>query len=170
MKTYQNKQLTDLPNEVWKPIQGHDKYFVSNLGRIKLFNIDKTIIRTQQVEKGYCRVTLNKSTLRVHRLVAQEFIPNPNNYPQVNHLNCIKHDNAVENLEWCTAEQNYQHAVLNQKNLPRVKVSSVNIYTGIETTYKSISKAAKDVNTHTHKINTAAIRKHTHRNCKWFLD
>lgn len=123
MEIYQNKQLTDLPNEVWKPIQGHDKYFVSNLGRIKSLKCGKKsqgkpMILRQQIDRGYCKTILYpcKSVFRVHRIVAQAFIPNLNNYPQVNHLNCIKHDNKIENLEWCTNDQNYIHSVLNKKN------------------------------------------------------
>ena len=63
-------------------------------------------------KKGYQRVGLMKDgkliTKKVHRLVAENFIPNPNNLPSVNHINSIKHDNRVENLEWSTQkEHNY---------------------------------------------------------------
>jgi HNH endonuclease len=68
-------------------------------------------------KKGYQRVGLMKNgklvTRKVHRLVAENFIPNPNNLPQVNHINSIKHDNRVENLEWCDGKYNTKHAIAN---------------------------------------------------------
>lgn len=66
-------------------------------------------------KKGYQRVGLMKNgkliTRKVHRLVAENFISNPNKLPQVNHINSIKHDNRVENLEWCTSKYNTKHAI-----------------------------------------------------------
>lgn len=120
--------------EVWKPIEGYEGlYEVSNLGRIKGLRRDVAIpnprlgtvgYRTYPerikpcVENryGYYQVTLSKEaksrTLRVHRLVALAFIPNPDNKPYINHIDGNKKNNRVSNLEWCTASENNWHASL----------------------------------------------------------
>lgn len=105
--------------EIWMPIQGYSKYLVSNRGRIKTIQIRGKKVNQLMVQtltkKGYLKVTLyennNKKTLLVHQIVAQTFIPNPNNKPQVNHKNGIKTDNRVENLEWNTAKENVNHSI-----------------------------------------------------------
>lgn len=117
--------------EIWKDIEGYEGlYQVSNLGRVKSLEryIYDTIGRKQYVKerilkqytvKGYKQVSLlfsNKHKRKmVHRLVAEAFLPNPNNLPQVNHKDECKTNNYVENLEWCDASYNINYGTRNQK-------------------------------------------------------
>ena len=106
----------DLPNEIWRDIIGYDgDYQVSNFARVKSFKKGKIQIRKVEVDlNGYVRCGLHKSGETkhpfLHVLVAQAFIPNPEGKTQVNHINGIKTDNRVENLEWVTPSENINHA------------------------------------------------------------
>ena len=115
-------------NETWKPIKENPIYLVSNYGRVRTidhpvwckvnnsYSIRKGIICkiTTNNSKHYCRVGVQinnkRYELAVHRLVAESFIPNPNNYEQINHIDGNKENNCVSNLEWCTNGENGKHA------------------------------------------------------------
>lgn len=102
--------------EVWKPIEGTDgKYEVSNLGRVMSKMQRNPRIMPQTIQRsGYHYVMLhvnNKPTCRrVHRLVAQAFLPNPDNMKEVNHKDGNKDNNRADNLEWCTRSHNVKHS------------------------------------------------------------
>lgn len=108
--------------EIWIDVVGYEGlYKISNCGSVK--NQDGSI-KIQHQRKGYFSVNLYRNAKfknkTVHRLVAIAFIPNPNNYPQVNHIDGDKLNNQHSNLEWCTPKQNTNHAINN--NLRRQAV------------------------------------------------
>lgn len=112
--------------EEWRDVPGYEgKYQVSNFGRVKslarfVLNGNKhwqpeRIFKKYLNNRGYEELKLYKGNrefknVQLHRLVAQAFIPNPNNYPQINHIDGNPENSRVENLEWCTNSMNTKHA------------------------------------------------------------
>lgn len=102
--------------EIWKDIKNYEGlYQVSNLGNIKSFWHKKEVIMKQMNNNGYSQLNLYYCGLAkkfyVHRLVAKAFIPNPENKPQVNHIDGNKQNNNINNLEWVTNIENEKHAI-----------------------------------------------------------
>ena len=115
-------------DEIWKDVSGYEGlYQVSNLGTIKSAenrsNHKKSIIMKQCDVCGYMCVVLTKNSkqkmLKVHRIVAEAFVENFFNKPQVNHIDGNKHNNNAENLEWVTTSENIRHAFNNGLNRPQ---------------------------------------------------
>ena len=127
--------LTALPvakimNEIWKDIEGYEGlYQISNYGRVKSLRFNHTDnnprILKNVIVKGYCCVNLYKDKkmkmLKVHRLVAQAFIPNPNNLPVINHIDEDKTNNFVGNLEWCSVEYNSRYGTARQRGADKLR-------------------------------------------------
>lgn len=113
--------------EIWKDIQGYEGFYqISNLGNVKSLErvIDKgngilqhrkeRIMNKRESVDGYyvAKLNVNKKSksIAIHILVARHFIDNPNNYPEVNHKDCNRKNNQVDNLEWCTHQQNVEYS------------------------------------------------------------
>lgn len=124
--------------EIWKDIQGYEGiYQVSNLGRVR--SVDRVVIHKDGVKhlyrgrvlkphyntSKYLAIGLHyngiSNTYLVHRLVAQVFIPNPNNLPEVNHIDEVITNNKVDNLEWCTSEYNNNYGNHNKNTAKSIR-------------------------------------------------
>lgn len=110
--------------EIWKEIENYPNYQISNLGRVKSFWYGKEkILKNCKDRGGYLQVLLCKEGkikhYLIHRLVAQAFIPNPNNLPQVNHKDENPKNNCVENLEWCDSSYNVNFGTRNERMTQR---------------------------------------------------
>ncbi|AIF54455.1 putative HNH endonuclease [Lactobacillus phage Ld3] len=114
-----------MTDEIWKDIFGYGGvYQVSNMGRVRSCKRKSwKILRAVNLKNGYEAVNLysdKRQMFYVHRLVAQAFIPNPNEYRYVNHKNEVKTDNRVSNLEWCTAFYNNHYSDIYKSTRTRV--------------------------------------------------
>ena len=176
--------------EIWKDIPGYEGYYqVSCQGNVR--SVDREFVNSigrhcfikgmpinPRIEKGYYRLGLKKhqemKMFNVHRLVALVFIPNPCNFETVNHINGVKTDNRVENLEWCTVKQNVNHAYENNlgnyqsKSLDKLrKINEVNSYKridvicpdGSEKHFASVKETALYFGIKVTTINAALLKK-----------
>lgn len=132
--------------ELWKRIKGFPNYSISNLGRVKRGN---RILRTALDSNGYPHVILYKDGKKyhgyIHRLVAIAFVPNPNNYTEINHIDGNKLHSESKNLEWCTHAENVRHSFktgVRTRKCARKPVLCVE--TGM--VYPTVKAAAKGVN------------------------
>lgn len=136
--------------EVWKKIDGYDNYEVSSWGNVK--NSKTGRILRVGTNGGYCCVGLHEGSVRnsqaVHRLVAKAFISNPENKPQVNHIDKNGLNNRLENLEWVTNKENCIHrsSGVQQTTNQNIKIHKINPITQtVVETYPSIEEGAKSV-------------------------
>lgn len=161
--------------EIWKDIEGYEGYYqVSNLGRVKSLErsyigphnsihfVKERILKPEIQWNGRLQVRLSKGcqlrAFKVHRLVAIAFIPNPDNKPYINHLDCDPTNNIVDNLEWCTPKENSQYAskLGRQKGKENAMkycakaVIATNLQTGEEIYFESQKEAM-------HKLNTTKV-------------
>ena len=105
---------TKIQQAIWKPLKSYDLYEFTMPFNVKRKDSNK--ILSQYIgSTGYYMITIKKDgkykPQRVHRLIAKEFIPNPYNKPNVNHIDGNKLNNSIDNLEWCTTMENNRHAI-----------------------------------------------------------
>lgn len=159
--------------EVWKDVVGYEGlYEISSFGRLKRlkrttlgkdgveYNYPELMIKGDYDKDGYIRTTMSKNkkkkTKKIHRLVAEAFIPNPNNYPEVNHLDETKDNNHVNNLEWITTKGNANYGTRNKRiakhpnQLAKINnwkrpVRITNLKNGKVKIYESATKAGKEL-------------------------
>lgn len=151
---------------------GYPNYEISDDGKIFSLSYRKTNCRKElnylSDRFGYKRCYLSNGKQRkflVHRLVAMAFIPNPNNYTQINHINEDKTDNRVENLEWCTPSYNINYGNRNKKlEKPITQI----LPNGEIKEWSSITEAARNLNLSTGQICHCCKGKFpTYKGCKW---
>ena len=153
--------------EIWKGIKGYEGlYQVSNLGRVKslervskhtkgyMAHYKEKILASISEKNGYVRTILTKNNTSksyyIHRLVAEAFIPNPDNLPEVNHIDENKANNCVNNLEWCTHKYNSNYGTRLKKehishiNHPKLSKRVLCVETGI--IYNSAHEANRQTN------------------------
>jgi len=164
-------------DEIWKEIEGFSNYQISNYGRVCSLQRKGTkggILKAVPDKDGYMRVHLYKDKKsyhrKVHRLVAKAFIPNPNNYPQINHKDGIKNNNYYKNLEWSTVKENHYHAWnvlgVNGSLKPR-PVIGYNLVTGQIVTFKCLSDANKYGFDKSSISKCCLGKRKTHKNYTW---
>ena len=183
--------------EKWVNIENHPSYFISNFGRVFSKKSNKVMKNRVVSKNGYQQITLDNSQLLVHRLVAQAFIPNPNNLPCVNHKDENPGNNDVRNLEWCTYKYNSNYGtnpsrhskkmIDRYNNDPdwksdcikrlaeiqkkkRKRVVQLDKFNNYLKTYESSYETEKDGHLSVHVCDCANGKRKTHHGYKWIWE
>ena len=150
--------------EIWKDIDGFQgRYQISNLGNVMSLNYNNTgkskLLKPMPNQKGYLSVALSKNNHRtmkqIHRLVAEAFIPNPDNLPQVNHIDENPKNNMLSNLEWCDAKYNNNYGNRNNKIQQKIshKTYQYDLDGNLIAVWPSQSEASRQLNISLGNIN-----------------
>lgn len=174
--------------EIWKAIPGYAGHEVSSLGRVRSIDGINTrevkdkrysyyckgrILTPHKDEDGYFHLLLNEGGTRiyvsVHRLVALAFIPNPDNLPQVNHKDENKTNNAVDNLEWCSAKYNTNYGTASERRSKTISqgVVAMDKDGNIIKVYSTQKEAAKDVGGVQANISRSIKKGHFYKGFYW---
>lgn len=162
--------------EIWKKICDSNGYEISNKGRLR--NKNNLIIKPTICKNGYLEYALWKNGKRkvilAHRLVAKYFIDNPNDYPEVNHKDENIQNNNVNNLEWCTSEQNANYGTRNERcrnanKYKFIKIQQYDLYENLLNTFECIEDAARYVNGDSSHISRSARNNRIAYGYKWII-
>ena len=183
--------------EKWVNIENHPNYFISNFGRVFSKKSNKVMKNRVVSKNGYQQITLDNSQLLVHRLVAQAFIPNPNNLPCVNHKDENPGNNDFRNLEWCTYKYNSNYGtnpIRHSKKMldrynndpdwksdcikrlaeiqkkKRKRVVQLDKFNNYLKTYESSYATEKDGHLSVHVCDCANGKRKTHHGYKWIWE
>ena len=137
--------------EEWTDIKDYEGlYQVSNFGRVRSSYTNRILTEVKNTG-GYLLVTLCKNNIKstklIHRLVAEVFIPNPENKPQVNHIDENKTNNSVDNLEWMTAKENLNHGTHNERMSKKksIPIIATNLTTGESQEFYGVRECARQL-------------------------
>ena len=146
--------------EVWKDVLGYEGlYQVSSLGRVKRLhkNGKENILTGKKDKDGYTEIILSKSRkkkyFRLHRIVADAFIPNPANKPQINHKDRDKQNNTVANLEWVTGSENVLHTFATGRRVHKRPVLQYTRNMELVSSWDSIREAGRTLKIAENNIN-----------------
>lgn len=144
--------------EIWKTIPDLPRYAISNKGRLRNIDTGK-ILKTRISKLGYEEVTISYNKIQyfrsIHRLVAQAFIPNQENKPEVNHIDENKLNNHITNLEWSTRKENINHGTWIER---KIKANQKPIYAfkdGIGAEFESTKQFAEQYGAHSTNVTHA---------------
>ena len=154
-----NQNIMD--NEIWKEIPFEiikiNNYFISDYGRIR--NNRGEILNLSPNRHKYIKISINRNTIGVHRLVALVFLPNLNNKEFVNHIDGIKSNNKLDNLEWATCLENNLHKIKNGLSNTTKKVIQYDINMNKLNEFYSIVDASNQLNLHVATISNCCSEK-----------
>lgn len=134
MESKDKNKVVSLANEEWRDVVGYEGiYFISNFGRLKrVYKMGgERLLKFHHDKDGYLftiiSVKQNKSNKKQHRLIAEAFIPNPENKPEIDHINGVKSDNRIKNLQWCNRIENRNNPISKERYSKARKGMHINI-------------------------------------------